>query len=132
MRFSFVHASIIRICFKKEIGINSIFAVLRSIIFYKLTNRSEKLVNLAHGLAPCYLRLGGTAADLLTFDPQKTAPNKPWSAQQYQEFLLKKHYKNFTMSGLYTILMLCIHDIMMKELEIALKHCDKDKGSCCT
>ncbi|XP_048250306.1 heparanase-like isoform X2 [Haliotis rufescens] len=60
---------------------------------------SEKLVNLAHGLAPCYLRLGGTAADLLTFDPQKTAPNKPWSAQQYQEFLLKKHYKNFTMSA---------------------------------
>ncbi|XP_046571543.1 heparanase-like [Haliotis rubra] len=66
---------------------------------YFLNNVLEKTANLAHGLAPCYLRLGGTAADLLTFDPQKTVPNKPWSAKKYQEFLLKKHYKNFTMSA---------------------------------
>ena len=31
---------------------------------------SEKVRNMASALSPAYLRLGGTAADLLTFDPQ--------------------------------------------------------------
>ena len=30
---------------------------------------SEKVLNMASALSPAYLRLGGTAADLLTFDP---------------------------------------------------------------
>ena len=42
----------------------------------KLIFRSRKLINLAKGLSPTNVRVGGTAADRLTFDPSKKTVNE--------------------------------------------------------
>ena len=52
--------------------------------FGKLNFTSTKVENLAKALSPCYLRVGGTAADLLKFSPSS---NNSQHYKQYDIFL---------------------------------------------
>lgn len=77
---------------------------------------SKPLQTLAKALAPCYLRLGGTSADFLTFDPNGDGTERndgltdlqAWQDEEYNfdhledtiiNFETKKHFKNFTLTG---------------------------------
>ncbi|KAH9514039.1 hypothetical protein Btru_030055 [Bulinus truncatus] len=68
---------------------------------------SEKLMNMAHGLSPAYIRIGGTDADFLIFDPYATektshvhyqAANYRYDSGFFPEGWLKDQ-EQFTLTG---------------------------------
>ena len=87
------------------IFLNLVFAICSFLFSFcqtkplELLNSSVKLKNLASGLSPAILRLGGTDADFLIFD--NTARNMPGSpAETWYQYNKRDHRNNFTMSGL--------------------------------
>lgn len=82
----------------------AIFMLL--IIIHLIKIRSEKLQNLASALSPCDIRLGGTYADFLTFDPNTTESSeddegKNQTVDDYGDFDRNPliSINNFTMTG---------------------------------
>lgn len=80
---------------------------------FELFSSFPKIQRLAEGLAPCYLRVGGSSADFLQFNPRvQREKNMKRSGDEYLKFrpykkrnipfedtLEIQKLKNFTMSG---------------------------------
>ena len=81
---------------------------------------SQRLHTLAAGLSPAYIRLGGTDADFLIFDPNQADPHsnshgsldRKWGSKVSHvqldtcdgwKFCKPKYYTNYTMTGMAPI-----------------------------
>ena len=66
-------------------------------VLMQFSPRSEKVQRLAQGLSPCNLRVGGSTADFLQFQP----PGHKNRKQSYSNTVDMWRLTNFTMSGKY-------------------------------